>query len=211
MYFPHNCDSTDCRGFSVGLVFPVYASDYLKESLELKARDLWHSEHGSKWVWGRHFQQPKARQDHEKKVCSTSSKYINSSDFSFFHLRTMSYIAASCLESINKNTFFPQKRLSEKGQQGVIILFSDAFRIADQIWRAMCVAVTVYYYSVKLFSTRTVRLMMKPFKQLRVEPSFCALCSNPRAAACPFAISYSTPEKGQLFGAFCHMCKNRVM
>lgn len=38
MYFPHNCDSTGCRGFSVGLVFPVYAAGSLKELLELKAR-----------------------------------------------------------------------------------------------------------------------------------------------------------------------------
>lgn len=56
MYFPHNCDSTGCRGFSVGLAFPVYAAGSLKESLELRACERSpDSEHGSKWVWGREF------------------------------------------------------------------------------------------------------------------------------------------------------------
>lgn len=59
--------------------------------------------------------------------------------------------------------------------------------------------------------TPAVRLLMGPFEQLRVEPHFCASCSNPSTAPCTFAISYTTPEKGQLFSAFCHVCKNRVM
>lgn len=42
-YFPHNC----WRGFSVGLIFPVYISGSLKKSLELRAR----KRSLARWAW----------------------------------------------------------------------------------------------------------------------------------------------------------------
>lgn len=78
MYFPHNCDSTACRVFvlvlsSLSMLLAPWKSHWSSEHI----RDLQHPEHGSKWVWGRDFQHPKAREEHEKKVCSTASKCVS--------------------------------------------------------------------------------------------------------------------------------------